>query len=213
MSSPRRALVVVDVQLDYASGPLQIQHPPLEESVPQVVRALDAAAQARVPVVVVQHDSGEGAPVFDPTQPGFALHPDVEARRRDDWWSVTKRFGSVFAGTGLADRLREQGVDTVALVGFMTNNCILASAVEAEGLGFAVEVLRDATGAVHLANDAGAVDAETLHRTLMALLHSNFASVTDTAAWVASLDGGELASGSDLVSSATAGAKAAASAS
>ena len=46
-------------------------------------------------------------------------------------------------------------VDTVTLVGYMTNNCVLASAVEAEFLGFTTEVLSDATGAINLANDAG----------------------------------------------------------
>ena len=61
----------------------------------------------------------------------------------------------MFAGTDVADWLREQGVDTVSIVGYMTNNCDIATAVEAEGLGFAAEILSDATGAIHLANEAG----------------------------------------------------------
>ena len=44
----------------------------------------------------------------------------------------------------------------------MTNNCDLATAVEAEGLGFAAEILSDATGAIHLANEAGKVSAAEL---------------------------------------------------
>ena len=38
MSSPRRALIVVDVQQEYFDGPLQIQHPPREESLAHVIR-------------------------------------------------------------------------------------------------------------------------------------------------------------------------------
>jgi nicotinamidase-related amidase len=213
MTGPRRALVVVDVQQDYVDGPLQIQHPPQAEWRPRLLRALDAATDAGLPVAVVQHDSGEGSPVFDPAQPGFQLHPDVEARRSGAWKSVVKQYSSVFAHTDLLGWLRENEVDTVALVGFMSNNCVLASAVEAEGLGLAVEVLRDATGAIHLANDAGAVDAETLHRTLMALLHSNFAAVTDVDAWTAALATGQPLSGDDLVSSAARGVAATAASS
>src|SRR5699024_11326399 len=81
--------------------------------------------------------------------PGAAAHEARAARR------FGKQYSSVFAGTGLADWLREQDVDTVTLVGYMTNNCVLASAADAEPLGFAVEVLSDATGAIDLANDVG----------------------------------------------------------
>ena len=44
-------------------------------------------------------------------------------------------------------------------------------------------MLSDATGAIHLANEAGPVSAEALHETLMVLLHSNFAAVATTDAW------------------------------
>jgi nicotinamidase-related amidase len=208
MPSPQRALILVDVQQDYfGGGPLEIQHPPHSESVPRVVRAIEAAHAAGIPVVAVQHTMGEGAPVFDPTQPGFALHPEVAQRRGEHWKTVVKQYGSVYAGTDVSAWLREQGVDTVTLVGYMTNNCVLGSAVEGEGLGFTTEVLADATGAVNLANDAGSVDAETVHTTLMTLLHSNWAAVASTDTWVQALNAGQPLPGSDLGSSAVAGAQ------
>lgn len=208
MPSPQRALVLVDVQQDYfGGGPLEIQHPPHTESVPRVAQAIDAAHAAGIPVVTVQHTMGEGAPVFDPTQPGFQLHPEVAERRTENWKTVVKRYGSVYADTDVSTWLRRQGVDTVTLVGYMTNNCVLASAVEGEGLGFTTEVLADATGAVSLANDAGSVDAETVHTTLMTLLHSNWAAVASTDAWVQALNARQPLPGSDLGSSAVAGAQ------
>src|SRR5690625_258443 len=110
---------------------------------------MDVAAAAGVPTVVVQHESSAGEPAFAPGTPGFALHPEVQARAvRADRHQI-KHHSSVFAGTGLADWLSERDVDTVTLVGYMTNNCVLASAAGAEPLGLAVEVLADATGAVH----------------------------------------------------------------
>ena len=210
MTTPTRALVVVDVQQEYFDGPLEIQHPPVADSLERIGAAIDAAADAGALVVVVQHTAGEGAPVFDPSTDRFALHPEIERRRRDDWHAVTKQYSSVFAHTDLLGVLRDSEIDTVTLVGYMTNNCIVASAADAEAHGVAVEVLSDATGAISISNAAGTVDAETVHTTLMALLHSNFAAVATTDAWTAALGAGQPLEKSDLATSGAAGAEAAA---
>ena len=210
MNSPRRALVLVDVQQAYFSGTLEIQYPPHAESLPQIARAIDAAAAAGIPVVAVQHTMGEDSPVFNPTQPDFELHPEVESRRTPEWKSVVKQFGTVFAGTDLLGWLREQDVDTITLVGYMTNNCIIASAAEAETHGLKVEVLSDATGAIHIANAAGFADAKTVHTTLLAVLNSNFAAVADTATWSEAVSGGTALPQSDLGTSAVTGTQRAA---
>ena len=206
MTAPRRALILVDVQQEYFAGPLEIRYPPLATSLPAVTAALDAATAAGLPVAVFQHSSGEGAPVFAPGTPGFALHPEIERRRRDDWRSITKQYGTVFAGTDLLAWLREHDVDTITLVGYMTNNCILASAAEAETHGLAAEVLSDATGAIAISNAAGSVDAETVHTTLLALLNSNFAAVGTTDEWIDAVSADAALPKSDLGSSAVAGA-------
>lgn len=206
MSTPRRALVLVDVQQQYFSGLLEIQYPHHQQSLPMIVKAIDTATAAGLPVAVIQHSEGEGAPVFAPGTPEYDLHPDVEARRTGSWKEVTKQYGSVYAGTDVAAWLRGHDVDTVTLVGYMTNNCILASAVEAEFLGFTSEVLSDATGAINLSNDAGTADAKTVHSTLMALLNSNWAAVATTEAWAKSVESGLPLGRSDLGSSAVAGA-------
>ncbi len=171
-----------------------------------IVKAIDAATAAGLPIAVIQHTEGEGAPVFAPGTREFDLHPDVEARRTGAWKEVIKQYGSVYAGTEVAGWLREHDVDTVTLVGYMTNNCILASAVEAEFLGFSSEVLSDATGAINLSNDAGTADAKTVHTTLMALLNSNWAAVATTNEWAGAVASGHALQRSDLGSSAMAGA-------
>ncbi|MEU4644296.1 isochorismatase family protein [Micromonospora sp. NPDC023814] len=213
MTTPRRALILVDVQQDYfGGGPLEIQYPPHAESLPQITRAIDAATAAGIPVVAVQHTAGEDAPVFNPTQPGFRLHPEVESRRTDEWKPVVKQYGTVFAGTDLLAWLREREIDTITLVGYMTNNCVLASAAEAETHGLAAEVLSDATGAINIANEAGFADAKTVHTTLLALLNSNFAAVAGTATWSGAVAASRPLPKSDLGASAVTGAQRAAQA-
>ncbi|PAU92552.1 isochorismatase [Kocuria sp. WN036] len=197
MTIPRRALIVVDAQMEYFDGPMSIQYPPREESLANISRVLEVAAEQDMPVVMVQHETDEGAPIFAPGSAGYPLHPDLEQLDDRQWKQVVKGYGSVFAG-----------VDTITVVGYMTNNCDLATAVEAEGLGFAAEILSDATGAIHLANEAGQVSAEDLHRTLMVLLQSNFAAVTTTDAWIGAVAGGESPVRSNLVASAMNGAEA-----
>ncbi|MEX5261234.1 isochorismatase family protein [Kocuria sp. CPCC 205263] len=208
MTIPRRALIVVDAQMEYFDGPMSIQYPPLEVSLANIGRALAVAAEQDMPVVMVQHETDEGAPIFAPGSTGYPLHPDLEQLDNRQWKQVVKGYGSVFAGTGVAEWLRERGVDTITVVGYMTNNCDLATAVEAEGLGFAAEILADATGAIRLANEAGQVSAEDLHRTLMVLLQSNLAAVTTTDGWSGAVAGGESPVRSNLVASAMNGAEA-----
>lgn len=207
MSTPRRALILVDVQQEYFEGPLEIQYPPHTESLPRILAAIDAANSDGIPVAVVQHTSGDAAPVFNPSMKGFQLRPEVAQRQKPQWKAITKQYGTVFAGTDLLDWLREHEVDTITLVGYMTNNCIIASAAESETHGLAAEVLSDATGAINIANDAGYASAETVHTTLMALLHSNFAAVATTDAWTTALTDGVALPKGNLPASALLGAQ------
>jgi hypothetical protein len=89
----------------------------------------------------------------------------------------------------------------------MTNNCVLASAAEAETHGLTAEVLSDATGAINIANDAGFADAKTVHTTLMALFNSNFAAVADTGTWSGAAGAGRALPRPDLGASAVTGAQ------
>lgn len=202
---PRRALVLVDVQNEYAHLPLRIRHPRLSDCLERIERALDAAEHAGLPVACVQHAGPPGGTIFNPGGKGFELCPGIERRRTPQWKRVVKRRGSVYAGTDLAAWLHEQGVDTVTLVGFMANNCILASAAWGETIGgLTTEVLSDAVGAINLRNRAGKANARTVHTTLMALLHSNWAAVATTDDWCRALTRDEPLPRSNLVVSAMA---------
>ncbi|MFT4087918.1 MAG: cysteine hydrolase family protein [Gordonia sp. (in: high G+C Gram-positive bacteria)] len=205
MSAPRRALVVIDAQREYFDGLLPIQYPPREESIARIGELAAAAKSASIPVVVVKHEYRAGAPVFAAGSQTWQIHPALAECESDADKRVVKTFASVFAGTGLADWLDAQSVDTVTLVGYMTNNCVLGSAAAAEPLGFAVEVISDATGAIDLANEAGSANAQQVHETLMALLHSNWAAVTDGDGWKAAVEAVERLERSDLRSSAARG--------
>jgi nicotinamidase-related amidase len=205
MTAPRRALIVIDAQQEYFDGLLPIQFPSREDSMAGIRAVIDAAQQTDTPVVLVQHELPAGAPVFASGSSTWQNHPTVAAYEGSATKRISKQFSSIFADTDLDAWLRGQNIDTITLVGYMTNNCVIASAAAAEPLGFSVEVLSDATGAIDLANDAGTAPARQVHETLMALLHSNWAAVTDTATWVTAVRTGATLTKSDLVTSATQG--------
>jgi nicotinamidase-related amidase len=207
MAELRRALVIIDVQNDYfdEEGPLAIQYPERNEALANITRAIDLADAQGMPIAVVQHQYPAGAPVFAEGSEGWKLHPEIASRRKDSWKHLVKSYASVFAGTDFEAWLRENDVETITVVGYMTNNCDLATAAAAEPLGFGVEMLSDASGAIHLANESGQVGAQQLHETLMVLLHSNFAAVATTEAWVQAVEGGAELRKGDLGSSAMQG--------
>ena len=202
MNQPRRAVIIVDVQNEYFNGPLEIQHPPREESLATILQVIDTAEQHDLPIALVEHQYPEGFPVFAPGSEGQRSHPEIESRVTGDWERITKSYSSIFPGTGVDEWLAANSIDTITLVGYMTNNCILATSVESESRGLNVEVLSDATGAVNLGNEAGRADARQVHETLMTLLNSNFAAVGTTGDWAAAVSAGAALPGSNLIVSA-----------
>ncbi|ESY13689.1 cysteine hydrolase [Mesorhizobium sp. C386A] len=189
-NTPRRALIVIDVQNDYDGGDLAIQYPPFRDSVVNVARAMDAAAAAGVKVVVVKQMAPETSPVFAKGSHGGELHPEIARRSRDHY--VEKSLPSAFAGTDLEAWLRANTIDTITVIGYMTHNCDLSTIIHAAHVGFAVEFLSDATGSLPYANSAGYASAEEIHRVVSIILQSRFAAVLKTAEWIDCLKTGAL---------------------
>jgi nicotinamidase-related amidase len=180
-ATPRRALIVIDVQNEYFTGRMKIEYPPVETSLPNIGRAMDAAREAGIPVAVVQHDAPEVSPIFALGSDGWQLHPLVAQRAADH--RINKKMASVFAGTDLADWLAANAIDTLTIVGYMTHNCNASTIYEAMHRGLQVEVLEDATGALPYENAAGKVSAEEIHRVFNTVFHSNFGAVASTEEW------------------------------
>ena len=187
--APKRALVVIDVQNDYFGGGLPIEYPSPQRTLANIGRAMDAARAAGVPVVVVQNTARAGAPVFDKDQPGWELDHTVASRPRDHY--IEKTLPSVFAGTDFEQWLRANGIDTIAVAGYMTHNCDASTVFEAAHRGYRVEFLSDATGSLYYENSAGAASGEEIHRVFCVVFQSRFAAVVGTDAWIAALSSGE----------------------
>lgn len=91
---------------------------------------------------------------------GAAFHPDLETKHIKAIFhkGSDKNIDSYSAffdnahqrSTGLSDYLREEGVETVYIMGLATDYCVKFSVLDARHLGFDVYVIQDACRAVEL---------------------------------------------------------------
>lgn len=179
-----RALLVIDVQNEYFNGLLPVTHP--AGSLENILRAMDAAQAHGLAVVVVQHATPAGSPVFAQGSPTWELHPQVASRPRD--LLLVKSLPGSFTGTGLEEWLKQRGVKTVAISGYMTQMCCDTTARQAFHRGLAVEFLSDATGTLAIGNQAGSVTAEDLHRAILVTQAMRFSQVMSTGEWIKRLN-------------------------
>ncbi|WP_024953514.1 cysteine hydrolase family protein [Sulfurospirillum arcachonense] len=177
----KRALIVVDVQNEYFSGgALPISYPP--NSFEHIKTAIKEAQQTNTFIIFVQHTALKAdAKAFVRESHNWEFHDDIKQIKPDLY--IEKNHASSFIGTDLNWRLRSLGIDTVAIVGYMTQNCCDATARDASQLGFNVEFLSDANGTLDFKNEAGAVSAEELHRSFLVAQEFGFSRVLTLNEW------------------------------
>lgn len=178
----KRALLVIDVQNEYFTGKLPISYP--QDSLEHIVQAMDAANEAEIPVVLIQHTAPQpDSATFRRASQEWELHPEVTERKHATL--IEKNLPGSFTGTQLEMWLRERGIDSVVISGYMTQMCCDTTARQAMHLGFGVEFLSDATGTLAFKNSAGEIDAEELHRAILVTQQIRFSDVLPTETWIA----------------------------
>jgi maleamate amidohydrolase len=156
----RPALLIVDVVAAYLEegSPLFMETAAAAKDANR--RLADAARAAGVPVIFtnVQYRPGgadggvfyKKAPVlkvFDEGSPLGAFPADLIPQEGDRVF--TKQYPSAFFGTGLAEALHAEGVDTLLIGGYSTSGCVRASALDAMQYGFVPMVVREACADRH----------------------------------------------------------------
>ena len=180
----KRALLVIDVQNEYFTGKLPVTYP--ANSLPNILRAMDEAKKAGVPVVVIQHAAPQpDSSVFRRGSREWELLPDIAQRPHDAL--IHKSLPGSFTGTDLEPWLRSRGIDTVVISGYMTQMCCDTTSRQACHMGMNVEFLSDATGTLAFENEAGKVTAEELHRAILVTQQLRFAKVLPTGDWIKQL--------------------------
>lgn len=178
----KRALLLIDVQNEYVSGMLTIEHPPLEVSLPNISRAISIAKDHGIPIVVVKQVAPKSSPIFAEGSHGVELLSFIEESEPD--LVMVKTQPSAFFGTNLKEWLLSNDLKTLVVAGFMSQNCVESTIRHAAHEGFAVEYLHDASGTVSFKNKMGYLSAKAMHEATSVVLQSRFAAVHITDEWL-----------------------------
>ena len=156
----RPALLIVDVVAAYLTEGSPLFMASAAAALASNARLARAARAAGVPVVFTnvsyKPDGSDGgvfyrkAPVlkaFVEGSPLGAFPPGLTPGPGDRVF--TKQYPSAFFGTGLAEALHAEGVDTVIVTGYSTSGCVRASALDAMQYGFVPLVVREACADRH----------------------------------------------------------------
>ena len=158
----RPALLIVDVVVAYLIEGSALYMESAAAAKDSNRRLAKAARAADVPVVFtnVQYcaDGSDGGvfyrkvPVLKSFLEGSPLgaFPDDLTPQTGDR-VFTKQYPSAFFGTGLADALHAEGIDTLIITGYSTSGCVRASALDAMQYGFVPLVVREACADRHSA--------------------------------------------------------------
>lgn len=175
----RTALVVVDLQNDFADPAGRLAVTGGDAIVPAVNDAVRDAVDAGALVVATQDWHPETTPHFAKDGGvwpvhcvagtwGAELHPSFEApidlprvrkgtNGEDGYSGFTMRDPESGAElpTELEGLLRERSIEQVVLCGLATDYCVMATALDAVRLGFDITVLGEAIAAVNLSPEDG----------------------------------------------------------
>ncbi|HSL76917.1 MAG TPA: isochorismatase family protein [Candidatus Limnocylindrales bacterium] len=172
--SPSTALVIVDVQNDFADpgGSLSVKGG--ESVVPVINGEIDMAASAGATIVATQDWHPGSTPHFQKDGGiwpvhcvggtwGAELHPDLRfpdgaprvrkgSNGEDGYSGFTMRDPTTGEEmpTELDGLLRDKGAERVVVVGLATDYCVSATALDAARLGYETSLLTDAIAAVDL---------------------------------------------------------------
>jgi nicotinamidase/pyrazinamidase len=169
---PATALIVVDVQNDFADPAGSLSVARAGRIVPRINAEVAAAGTAGATVVYTQDWHPESTPHFAKDGGiwpvhcvadswGAELHPELViagevirkgANGEDGYSGFTMRdpVSGQMIPTPLEGILRERGVSRVVICGLATDYCVNATALDARRLGFETQVLMNAVAAVNL---------------------------------------------------------------
>ncbi len=171
---PASALIVVDVQNDFADPNGSLEVPGGEDAIVFINDEIASAVAAKAVVAYTQDWHPSSTPHFEKDGGiwpvhcvadswGASLHPDLHVvdgaliikkgiGGEDGYSGFTVRnpVTGVETPTGLEDQLRGAGVTKVYVVGLALDYCVKETAIDAATAGFVTRLLADGTRPVNL---------------------------------------------------------------
>lgn len=173
------ALLLIDVQkgfddLDYWGG--QRNNPDAEKRMAELLAHWRAAG---APVIHAQHCSRNPRSLLHRSHAGWQIKDEVRPQGHEP--VIAKDVNSCFIGTPLESLLRDQKIQSLVVAGLTTDHCVSTTVRMAGNLGFETYVVSDATATFDKGGPNGEkFSADLIHKTALASLHGEFATVLRT---------------------------------
>ncbi|WP_422092068.1 cysteine hydrolase family protein [Tenacibaculum ovolyticum] len=142
-------------------------------------KILDIWRALKQPVFHIVHSSQDPASKLHESNKGYEIKDLVKPIEGEP--VIKKNVNSAFIGTDLKERLDNQEIKKLVIVGLTTNHCVSTSTRMAGNYGYDVYLISDATATFDRVGVNGEVfPAEIIHQTTLANLHKEFATVINT---------------------------------
>jgi len=175
----RLALLLVDIQkgfdnIEYWGG--QRNNLQAEENASELLKLWRCH---KLPIFHIQHCSTNPRSPLHETNEGNDIKELVMPFHNEP--VIRKNVNSAFIGTDLKERLDDQKITQLVIVGLTTDHCISTTTRMAGNLGFDTILVSDATATFNKRGPDGLnYPAQLIHATALASLNEEFASVVTT---------------------------------
>ena len=130
-------------------------------------------------IIHVRHVSHERKSLFFKDSPGVNFIRSLAPEKGE--LIIDKSKSGAFSATSLLKELTGRGIETVILAGFTANECIDATARQANEFGFSTIVLGDATATFDFFGHDGKIyKADRVHKLILANLHALCSEIMTT---------------------------------
>ena len=162
----RTALIVIDMQRYFMAEGQPLANPYARGIVPNINRIVAAMRKAGVPVYWIRHTNARSGPQalpawkremplvamgYDrllPGAPGHDVDPSLDRLPGDPVIDKFRYSCFIQHSSDLHDRLQAVGIDTIIIVGTLTNGCCECTVRDASMIGYKVLGVADAMAAV-----------------------------------------------------------------
>ena len=186
----KKALLVIDVQNIYTNKDSEMFCKNSKATVKRINNVIDFFEKEKLPVFYVRHihktDGSDLGRMFDFAGPveDFNFKENSDEVRYDKnlkiskgAYQFTKNRYSAFIDTDLDNYLKKNNINTLVIVGFMTNFCCESTARDAHDRDYYVDFITDATGAPAFSKN---LDEKAIRKTVSEFLAAGYAQIFTT---------------------------------
>ena len=142
-------------------------------------KILEKFRELNLPIYHIRHSSDNPNSKLYKTNKGFEFNDYVLPKNNEP--IITKNVNSAFIGTDLKEKLENQNINTLVIIGITTNHCVSTTTRMAGNFGYETYLISDATATFdRIGINGEKYDAELIHLTALANLNEEFATVINS---------------------------------